>query len=150
MIATGGLNPRVVCASHAVRTQPCGPTSVDMQGMPAGPQLPPHMGSFFATPPSLSLTHQQPPLSLNIVFQYGREHLRRDRDRGLTAPPQLCEQAVLRGRKDMTYDPTLMIYHYPCPCGDRFEISIDDLRDEEDIATCPSCSLTIRVIFEMV
>lgn len=50
----------------------------------------------------------------------------------------------------MTYDSTLMIYHYPCPCGDRFEISIYDLREEEEIATCPSCSLTIRVIFEKV
>ncbi|RMY42867.1 hypothetical protein D0864_15966 [Hortaea werneckii] len=42
----------------------------------------------------------------------------------------------------MTWDPTMQIYHYPCPCGDRFEISIDDLRDEEtDIA--------IRVIYEV-
>lgn len=24
--------------------------------------------------------------------------------------------------EDMTYDPNLQIYHYPCPCGDRFEI----------------------------
>ena len=48
----------------------------------------------------------------------------------------------------MTWDSTLQIYHYPCPCGDRFEISIDDLRDEEtDIAVCSSCSLQIRVIY---
>ncbi|KAI7226918.1 hypothetical protein KC330_g8626 [Hortaea werneckii] len=52
--------------------------------------------------------------------------------------------------EDMTWDPTMQIYHYPCPCGDRFEISIDDLRDEEtDIAVCPSCSLQIRVIYEV-
>ncbi|RAL03994.1 zf-CSL-domain-containing protein, partial [Aspergillus ibericus CBS 121593] len=50
--------------------------------------------------------------------------------------------------EDMTYDPALQIYHYPCPCGDRFEIAIDDLRDGEDIAVCPSCSLMIRVIFD--
>jgi len=50
--------------------------------------------------------------------------------------------------EDMTFDPTLQIYHYPCPCGDRFEINIDDLRDGEDIAVCPSCSLMIRVIFD--
>ncbi|TKA70330.1 hypothetical protein B0A49_04022 [Cryomyces minteri] len=36
--------------------------------------------------------------------------------------------------EDMTYDATLQIYHYPCPCGDRFEIGIDDLRDGEDVA----------------
>jgi len=53
--------------------------------------------------------------------------------------------------EDMTYDEALQIYHYPCPCGDRFEISITDLRDESnDIAVCPSCSLMIRVIFEVV
>ncbi|KAF2724146.1 CSL family zinc fnger-containing protein [Polychaeton citri CBS 116435] len=51
--------------------------------------------------------------------------------------------------EDMTYDSTLQIYHYPCPCGDRFEINIDDLRDGEEIAVCPSCSLQIRVIFEV-
>ncbi|TVY60771.1 Diphthamide biosynthesis protein [Lachnellula suecica] len=51
--------------------------------------------------------------------------------------------------EDMTYDATLEIYHYPCPCGDRFEIAIADLRDKEDIAVCPSCSLMIRVIFEV-
>jgi len=51
--------------------------------------------------------------------------------------------------EDMTYDPTLQIYHYPCPCGDRFEIGIDDLRDGEEIAVCPSCSLMIKVIFEV-
>ncbi|KAL4780739.1 hypothetical protein BJX76DRAFT_360579 [Aspergillus varians] len=50
--------------------------------------------------------------------------------------------------EDMTFDPNLQIYHYPCPCGDRFEIVIDDLRDGEDIAVCPSCSLMIKVIFD--
>jgi diphthamide biosynthesis protein 3 len=52
--------------------------------------------------------------------------------------------------EDMEYDPTLQIYHYPCPCGDRFEIGIADLRDGEEIAVCPSCSLMIKVIFEVV
>ena len=52
--------------------------------------------------------------------------------------------------EDMTFDPSLQLYHYPCPCGDRFEISIYDLQDGEDIAVCPSCSLMIKVIFEPV
>ncbi|RCH81542.1 Diphthamide biosynthesis protein 3, partial [Rhizopus azygosporus] len=30
----------------------------------------------------------------------------------------------------------------------KFEISVDDLRDGEDIARCPSCSLIIRVIYD--
>ncbi|KAI0010577.1 zf-CSL-domain-containing protein [Xylariaceae sp. FL0662B] len=51
--------------------------------------------------------------------------------------------------EDMTFDKTLQIYHYPCPCGDRFEIALADLQDEAtDIAVCPSCSLMIRVIFD--
>ncbi|KAI0203212.1 diphthamide biosynthesis protein [Astrocystis sublimbata] len=51
--------------------------------------------------------------------------------------------------EDMTFDETLQIYHYPCPCGDRFEIALLDLQDEStDIAVCPSCSLMIRVIFD--
>ena len=52
--------------------------------------------------------------------------------------------------EDMTFDPALQIYHYPCPCGDRFEIAIADLRDGEEIAVCPSCSLMIKVIFDAV
>ncbi|KAI1426295.1 zf-CSL-domain-containing protein [Xylaria sp. FL1777] len=51
--------------------------------------------------------------------------------------------------EDMTFDETLQIFHYPCPCGDRFEIALADLQDEStDIAVCPSCSLMIRVIFD--
>ena len=52
--------------------------------------------------------------------------------------------------EDMSFDETLQIYHYPCPCGDRFEIGIADLRDGEEIAVCPSCSLMIKVIFDLV
>lgn len=53
--------------------------------------------------------------------------------------------------EDMTFDETLQIYHYPCPCGDRFEIALPDLQDEAtDIAVCPSCSLMIRVIYDLV
>ncbi|KAH6621518.1 hypothetical protein B0J18DRAFT_229021 [Chaetomium sp. MPI-SDFR-AT-0129] len=51
--------------------------------------------------------------------------------------------------EDMTYDETRQLYHYPCPCGDRFEIALCDLMDGEDIGVCPSCSLMIRVIFEV-
>jgi diphthamide biosynthesis protein 3 len=52
--------------------------------------------------------------------------------------------------EDCFYDETLEIYHHPCPCGDRFEISIADMRDGEDIARCPSCSLMIKIIFDQV
>lgn len=52
--------------------------------------------------------------------------------------------------EDMTFDEAMQTYFYPCPCGDRFQIALDDLRDEQDIAVCPSCSLMIRVIFDLV
>ncbi|KAK0513777.1 hypothetical protein JMJ35_003499 [Cladonia borealis] len=50
--------------------------------------------------------------------------------------------------EDMTYDAATTLYTYPCPCGDQFEICLADLRDGEEVAVCPSCSLQIRVIFE--
>lgn len=52
--------------------------------------------------------------------------------------------------EDMTFDADMQVYHYPCPCGDKFQIALEDLRDEQDIAVCPSCSLMIRVIFDLV
>ncbi len=52
--------------------------------------------------------------------------------------------------EDMVWDAEKRVYHYPCPCGDRFEISRKQLADYEDIATCPSCSLIIRVIYDPV
>ncbi|RDB21850.1 Diphthamide biosynthesis protein 3 [Hypsizygus marmoreus] len=50
--------------------------------------------------------------------------------------------------EDMVWDAEKGVFHYPCPCGDRFEISRKQLADYEDIATCPSCSLVIRVIYD--
>ena len=52
--------------------------------------------------------------------------------------------------EDMTYHPETSLYTYPCPCGDQFEISLMDLRDGEEVAVCPSCSLMIKVIFDIV
>lgn len=52
--------------------------------------------------------------------------------------------------EDMTYHESTTLYTYPCPCGDQFEISLSDLRDGEEVAVCPSCSLMIKVIFEAV
>ena len=52
--------------------------------------------------------------------------------------------------EDMTWDDEAKVYHYPCPCGDRFEISRAQLAACEDIAICPSCSLIIRVIYDPV
>ncbi|KAJ3329585.1 Diphthamide biosynthesis protein 3 [Gonapodya sp. JEL0774] len=50
--------------------------------------------------------------------------------------------------EDMDFDEIKRIYYFPCPCGDKFQISEDDLFDGEEIARCPSCSLIIRVIYD--
>ena len=52
--------------------------------------------------------------------------------------------------EDMIWDDEKQVFHYPCPCGDRFEISHHQLANYEDVATCPSCSLVIRVIYDPV
>ncbi|KAL9873095.1 diphthamide biosynthesis 3 isoform 2-T2 [Glossina fuscipes fuscipes] len=49
--------------------------------------------------------------------------------------------------EDFEYDEEEETYYYPCPCGDRFEIS--KLMLGEEIATCPSCSLVIKVIYDV-
>lgn len=51
---------------------------------------------------------------------------------------------------EMTYEDSEQMYYYECPCGDKFEISLEDLYDGEDIAPCPSCTLQIKVLFKEV
>ncbi|XP_035684273.1 DPH3 homolog [Branchiostoma floridae] len=51
--------------------------------------------------------------------------------------------------EDFEYDEDEEKYYYPCPCGDRFEITKEDLMNGEDVATCPSCSLIVRVIYDL-
>lgn len=50
--------------------------------------------------------------------------------------------------EDFEYDEEDDIYYYPCPCGDRFQISKDELKAGVDVATCPSCSLVVKVIYD--
>lgn len=49
--------------------------------------------------------------------------------------------------EDMTWNEKLQAYTYPCPCGDLFQITLEELRYGEEIARCPSCSLYITVIY---
>ncbi|PIK41892.1 putative DPH3-like [Apostichopus japonicus] len=51
--------------------------------------------------------------------------------------------------EDFEYDEEAETYYYPCPCGDRFEITKDDLANGEDEAACPSCSLVVKVIYDI-
>jgi diphthamide biosynthesis protein 3 len=87
------------------------------------------------------------------------------------APPPSMEKDKLTSKQieDMEFDEENLLFHSPCPCGDRFEISLvssnlvlyclpvtdccaeqTQLQDGEDIARCPSCSLIIRVIYDPV
>lgn len=69
--------------------------------------------------------------------------------------------------EDMVWSEEDMAFKYPCPCGDTFFITMvrrrrrdggarpltraqDALLDGEELADCPSCSLKIRVIYDMV
>jgi len=50
--------------------------------------------------------------------------------------------------EDFEYDEEEETYYYPCPCGDRFAITKEELMCGEEVATCPSCSLIIKVIYD--
>jgi len=50
--------------------------------------------------------------------------------------------------EDLDYDPVKLVYTYPCPCGDKFQITLEELWDGEDIALCPSCTLRIMVVYD--
>ena len=51
--------------------------------------------------------------------------------------------------EDMEWNEELQAFTYPCPCGDLFQITKDELRMGEEIARCPSCSLYITVVYNM-
>lgn len=51
--------------------------------------------------------------------------------------------------EDMEWNEELQAYTYPCPCGDLFQITKEDLKLGEEIARCPSCSLYITVIYNI-
>ncbi|CAK1545798.1 unnamed protein product [Leptosia nina] len=51
--------------------------------------------------------------------------------------------------EDFEYDEDEEMYYYPCPCGDRFQISKEELMAGEEVATCPSCSLVVKVIYDI-
>ncbi|KAF6737185.1 DPH3-like [Oryzias melastigma] len=50
--------------------------------------------------------------------------------------------------EDFEYDEDTCAYYFPCPCGDRFVITEEDLENGEEVATCPSCSLIVKVIYD--
>ena len=65
------------------------------------------------------------------------------------------DAAAARREEERVYDTVLLsemeyveddaTYYYQCPCGDMFEITVEDLTNGMTIARCPSCSLKVRV-----
>ncbi|KAK9819968.1 hypothetical protein WJX72_004580 [[Myrmecia] bisecta] len=49
--------------------------------------------------------------------------------------------------EDMDWNEELHAFTYQCPCGDLFQISLEELAAGEEIAHCPSCSLRLTVIY---
>ncbi|KAK9789215.1 hypothetical protein WJX73_006550 [Symbiochloris irregularis] len=50
--------------------------------------------------------------------------------------------------EDMQWNEDLKAFTYSCPCGDLFQITLEELKAGEDIAHCPSCTLYISVIYD--
>ena len=50
--------------------------------------------------------------------------------------------------EDFEYDADTELFTHPCPCGDLFTIAKEDLLRGEEVARCPTCSLTVKVIFD--
>lgn len=50
--------------------------------------------------------------------------------------------------EDLDFDSDNQTFYYPCPCGDKFQITLEAIGQGDTIAKCPSCSLTIRVIYD--
>ncbi|KJP87212.1 hypothetical protein AK88_03129 [Plasmodium fragile] len=49
--------------------------------------------------------------------------------------------------EDFEFDEAIKTFFYPCPCGDIFEVTLEGILKGEDVLTCPSCSLTIKIIY---
>ena len=50
--------------------------------------------------------------------------------------------------EDMEWSEELEAFTYQCPCGDFFQITLEELRRGDDVAHCPSCSLVLLVIYD--
>jgi len=48
----------------------------------------------------------------------------------------------------MEWNVELNAFTWSCPCGDIFRLTVGDMRAGEEIATCPSCTLLLRVIYD--
>lgn len=102
---------------------------------------------------TLTVSSTIPRLQRQLSNHYFHTDRISDSDQGASVTIKMADTDSIYDEieiEDMTFDAALELYHFPCPCGDRFEISLGDLREGEEIAVCPSCSLMIRVVFDQV
>ncbi|XP_004273473.2 DPH3 homolog [Orcinus orca] len=69
-------------------------------------------------------------------------------DRPLLAPVMMAMFHDKVETEDFQHDEDSEKYFYPCPCGSNFCITKEDLENREDVVTCPSCSLIIKVTYD--
>lgn len=51
--------------------------------------------------------------------------------------------------EDLDFQKSNKTFYYPCPCGDKFAITLKQIYEGYDIAECPSCSLQIKIVLDM-
>ena len=49
-------------------------------------------------------------------------------------------------RRDFEHDHRQEVYHFPCPCGDRFEVEERQMEVGEQVAKCPRCCERARIV----
>ena len=47
---------------------------------------------------------------------------------------------------EIEFDADRGVMHFPCPCGDIFELTLEAFIGGNSVAECPTCSLTIAVV----
>jgi diphthamide biosynthesis protein 3 len=47
---------------------------------------------------------------------------------------------------EVEYDAEQQLLHFPCPCGDIFELKLAAFAGGDNVAECPTCSLTIAIV----
>ena len=87
------------------------------------------------------------PGTLIALSESGHQHREREGTQGEEKEETMSYDDV--EIEDMEWNSELQAYTYPCPCGDLFQITKDELKLGEEIARCPSCSLYITVIYNL-